>query len=177
MSYIDASFFCPQDTSAICTDTSSNVCTDLSCSIYPYGSDTSGVTDHLFTGWENQPSAYLMDLSGCDTIVDVSGAEYHVHTLAYPYGKGIMVETEITSLDSCGNTIVDVPFSTFVTDEIPAPISPIPTIIPQFVLDDFSNIEHDFMEFTQAIHSASSTLQHSITRVLKLKKPTVSLHK
>ena len=119
MSYIDASFFCSQDSSAICTDTSSNVCTDISCSIYPYGSDTSGVTDHLFTGWENQPNTCIVDFSGCDISVDVSGSEYHVHTIAYPYGNGIIVETEITSLDSCGNTIVDVPFSTFVTDEIP----------------------------------------------------------
>jgi len=173
MSYIDASFVSPQDTSANCTDTSSNVCSDISCSIYPYGSDASCIAIYPPTGWEDQPSTNIMDLSGCDISIDLSGMEYNIHTSAYKFGNGIMVETEITSLDSCGQKIVDIPISTFVTDEIPESTSLSPIIIPSFILDDFYNMEHDFMEFTQAIQYASSNLRQKIIKVLVLKKPTV----
>ena len=188
MSYIDASFVCskthsvveglrPSDKSMKCDDISSIVCpycnlSNIVCSTTTVCTDTSmNCTD---ISWCDT-SMIQMDLSCCETSdihIDLSGVEYNVHTTAYKCDHGFVVETEITSLDSCGNTIVDIPIFTMVTDEIPesTSIMPVPVPVPPFMWEftnDPSDIEQEFMEFIQAIQSASSHLRRKITKFIK----------
>ena len=164
-------------TTTVCTDTSMN-CTDISwcdtsmnCTDISWCDTSMNCTD---ISWCDT-SMIQMDLSCCETSeihIDLSGVEYNVHTTAYKCDHGFVVETEITSLDSCGNTIVDIPIFTMVTDEIPesTSIMPVPMPIPPFMWEftnEPSDIEQEFMEFIQAIQSASSQLRKKITKFMK----------